>query len=1012
MPLFVYNKRDSMTSLALNISHTAVLLVLLLCAAHAVCGQCVLRGRVVSGLGSTPVGYATLTLLERGMWTATNERGDFRIANVRRGELSVEVSCLGYVKRVFSLAVEGDVDSIVWQLEEDNLALAEVVVTAKSKQDAATTTYVIDRRSMEHMQLNGVADITALLPGGHTNLALHLASESEQRIALRSVDTEAGNASFATALEVDGVRLNANAAFMKEKRPTASRFVEGVDTRSIASGNVESVEVIMGVPSVEHGDMSNGVVKINTKKGMTPLEIELATKPNTKQLAVNKGWALPRNAGLLNASLERTKSTADLASPYTSYDRNAMSLAYDKSFASRAPLRLTLGLSGNIGGYDNRLDPDRFGNDYIQESDSYLRAHAKLSWMLGKPYITSLELLGTVSYADNLYSKNTNKNSSSSTAAVHSEEEGYFVAARYEDNPKASITLIPAGYWYELYHVDNRPLSLAATAKARWAHRLGSMASSAMLGTDWSSTGNLGRGMYYADPRYAANGWREYRYDAVPFMHSVSPYAEEKITLPLSEPSSAAQHQLQLVAGLRSDITVVAASEYGTVASFSPRFNAKYSATRLTETLQLLTLRAGWGKAVKLPSFEALYPRPTYSDIIAFAPGTMADGTSFSAYYTHPYSARYNPDLRWQYSLQLEAGAEVKLSGAYASLAYYRSTTRDAYMSRSDYEPFASNLTGQAALEACPVPSANRMYSIDQRTGVVTVSDKTGAFAPQELAYSTYNALRTSTSYANASPSVRQGLEWVVRTDKLPALQTSAQLDGSFYHYRSVETALLPYSLTSQRGADGNGYKYIGYYTGDNASANGSETRKLSTNLTLTAHIPAVRLVVSLRIETTLYSYTQRLSESGNAQPRSFAMDDKADYFPSASGGSIYNSDRYVALYPVYYVTANDPTPVPFAERFAWAKANDTGLYNELAALVMKSNTDYFFNANSLSAYYSANISVTKEIGNIASISFNATNFANTMQQVRQSERDITSSVYESTLIPRFYYGMSLRVRL
>jgi hypothetical protein len=970
----------------------------------------VLAGKVL-GRGGAPVAYALVAVADRGLWTTANERGEFRLKSVPRGEVRVEVSCLGYVKRVLTLTVEGDVDSLAWPLQEDNLALAEVVVTAKSKPDAATTTYVIDRRSMEHMQLNGVADITALLPGGQTNLALHLASESEQRIALRSVDTEDGNASFATALEVDGVRLNANAAFMKEKRPTASSYVAGTDTRSIASGNIESVEVIMGVPSVEHGDMHNGIVKINTKKGKTPLEIELATKPNTKQLAVSKGWALPRSAGVLNASLERTNSIADPASPYTSYDRNAAALTYENTFNRRAPLRLTLGVSGNTGGYDNRLDPDRFGSDYTKESDSYLRAHAKLSWMLGKPYLTSVELLGTVSYAGNLYSKNTNKNSSSSTAAVHSAEEGYFVAARYEDNPSAPVVLIPAGYWYELYHVDNRPLSLAATAKAKWAHRQGS----AMLGADFSSTGNLGQGMYYADPRYAASGYRPYRFDEVPFMHSISPYVEEKLTLPL--PSSPARQQLQVVAGLRSDITMVAASEYGTVASLSPRFNAKYTAAKLSEALQLLTLRLGWGKAVKLPSFEALYPRPAYSDILTFAPGTMADGTSFSAYYAHPYSARHNPDLRWQHSLQAEAGVEAKLRGVYLSLAYYRSTTYDAYKARSGYEPFAYNLTGQAALEASPVPSANRVYSIDRRTGVVTVSDNTGAHAPQALAYTTYSALRATTTYANASPSARQGVEWVIRTDKLPALQTSAQLDGSYYHYRSVETALLPYAPTSQRMADGNGYKYIGYYAGGSASANGDEARRLTANLTLTTHLPAVRLVVSLRLEATLLHYTQRLSESGSAeQPRSFALDDKADYAPAAAGGSIYNSDRYAGMYPAYYVTIDNPTPVPFAERFAWAKANDTQLYNELASLVVRSNSDYYFNANSRSAYYSANISVTKEIGRVASLSFNATNFVNTMQQVKNSDDGAEYSAYEISsyyaAIPRFYYGMSLRVRI
>jgi hypothetical protein len=985
---------------------------------NAICQQAV-SGKTLDAKTRQAVEYASIAIADRELWAISNEKGEFVIKNLPPGKVQVSVSCLGYVKKIVTLEVPGLTEDWVLYLTPDNLALDEVVITAKKKSDDMATSYLIDRAGLEHLQMTGITDVTALLPGGQTNLNLHLATGQPQRIALRSADSEDGNASFATAVEVDGVRLSGNASFLKEK-DAAAKTIAGIDTRSIASGNVESVEVITGVPSVEYGDMSNGVVKINTRKGKTPLEIEMSTKPNTKQVAANKGFGLSRNAGVLNASIEHTQSIADLASPYTSYVRNALSLTYEHTFKNRQPLTLTFGASGNTGGYDNHEDPDRFLNDYTKESDNNLRAYLKGNWLIGKSWITNVEMQGAVNYTYNLYENNARKSSSSSTAAVHTTDEGYFVAENYREGPPP-IILIPAGYWDALYYVENRPISLTANAKAKWARKFGAWSNTVMLGADFSRTGNLGKGSYFDSLRYAAHQWREYRYSAVPFMNTFSPYLEEKISIPLNNDPSAHRyrHKLQVVAGIRSDINMIQNSQYGTATSFSPRFNAKYTWTSENAWLQWINLRAGWGKAVKLPSFEALYPRPEYADYSVFAGPTMADGTSFRAYYTRPVSTRYNPDLQWQYSVQNEIGAEAKIKGVFVSLSFYNNTTQKAYKVRSVYEPFTYKYTTIDQLadpqHPFPISPENRIYTIDRNTGIVTVSDRTNVYAPQTLLYKERNTFKSTSTYYNGAPSVRRGFEWVVKTDKLPALQTSVQIDGSYYFYRSVETALIPYTSANSNMSNGELYKYLGFYAGDNSVSNGSETRRLTTNATFITHIPAVRLIVSLRIEGALQHYTRRLSEYADGSERGFVLNAKDDFLPSPNGGGIYGGDRYIGVYPQYYVSLDDmQTQRNFAEDIAWAKDNNIALYKDLTTLVRKSNTDYFFNPNRRSMYYSANISLTKEIGNRASISFNATNFFNTMQLVRQGDENKEYSAYEISsyyaAIPKFYYGMSLRL--
>ena len=120
-----------------------------------------------------------------------------------------------------------------------------------------------------------------------------------------------------------------------------------------------------------------------------------------------------------------------------------------------------------------------------------------------------------------------------------------------------------------------------------------------------------------------------------------------------------------------------------------------------------------------------------------------------------------------------------------------------------------------------------------------------------------------------------------------------------------------------------------------------------------------------------------------------------------------------IVVYPDYYSTWDKPTElIPFAERFLWAKDNDPVLYSDLSKLVVRSNYAYTMNPNRLSAYYSANLSVTKEIGDHVSLSFYANNFFRNMRMVHSSQTDLDTSLFGSSYIPSFYYGLSLRLKL
>lgn len=154
--------------------------------------------------------------------------------------------------------------------------------------------------------------------------------------------------------------------------------------------------------------------------------------------------------------------------------------------------------------------------------------------------------------------------------------------------------------------------------------------------------------------------------------------------------------------------------------------------------------------------------------------------------------------------------------------------------------------TDPSTLEGCPIPAENRLYRIDRNTGIVTVSDKTGTYPSQQLDYTVMRDWETTSVNFNTSSSTRMGVEWVLDFDRIQILNTSIRIDGKYYRYKGVDEELYQ-SSSSLHSADGQPYQYVGYYIGGTGNYNGMITRLLNTNLTLTTHIPKIRMIFSLR---------------------------------------------------------------------------------------------------------------------------------------------------------------------
>ena len=919
-------------------------------------GRYVLLTGTVTEYGTDlPVIGAAVQLGEDYLWTTTDMDGHFALEKIQSGSYVLEVSCLGYVTVSMEIDLSKDVAGLEIRLHESSLALDEVVVTAQKAKDGLSTSHNLGRDALNHLQLSNMTDVASLLPGGKTvNPDLTV----ENTFSLREGGSNLGNSAFGTAVEVDGVRLGNNASF---------GGMQGVDTRSVAVDNIESVEVITGVPSAEYGDLNSGMVKINTRKGRTPVNVSFSVNPRTYQTSVSKGIDLQEDNGILNVSAEWARAVKKLISPYESYTRSGITLNYSNTFAK--VLRFEAGFTGNIGGMDTKDDPDAFTGQYKKAKDNVFRANTSLTWLLNRSWITNLKFDASASFNDNISIYHKYESYGSQQPAVHSQKEGYFLADR-----------LPLTYFSDQV-TDSKEMDFAASIKYNWHKRWDDKKSSLKAGVQWKANGNVGQGEYYKDPSLAANGYRPRPYTDYPFMHNFSAYVEEHLTLPV------AQTKLELTAGLRMENVYIANSLYNNKATFSPRFNAKW------QLAEGFSIRGGWGITEKLPSYYILYPKQEYRDIQSFG-FSYTEGTSY-IYYTQPYTVRYNPDLKWQRNSNSEFGFDAEFLDTKVSLVGFYNLTRDPYNFLDVYDPFSYDILQRP--EGFVMPS-DPQIKVDSQTGMVYLrGGEDDYWTPMDVKVTDRTFVKSS-QQNNGADIRRAGAELIVEFPEITPLNTTFRLDAS-YTYTSYLNDQLSYYYQngwSHTSLPDRSYQYVGIYANGgstNAVINGKITHNLDANLTAITHIPQVRLIVTCRLEMSLLRRNRNISRY-EGKDYAFTVDQNGK---TPTGGDISDGNSYTAVYPVAYMDL-DGNVHPFTD----AQASDPAF----ASLILKSANAYTFAQDGYGPYMSANLSITKEIGDHVSLSFFANNFTNSRPYVRSIATGVGA-----IFTPAFYYGLTCRLK-
>lgn len=913
-----------------------------------------ISGKVVDAKTGEPVIGAAVNVEDTGIWAISDENGTFFLPDIRPGDYAVQFSCLGFVDKRLSFVVKKDIPNLTIKLDQNTLALNSVVVTAERDKEGMNTSLKFGANALNHLQMSNVTDISALLPGGKT---VNPDLTKDNAVSLRSGGLAAGNAAFGTALEVDGVRVGNNASFGS---------MSGTGTRNISTENVQSIEVITGVPSAEYGDLNSGMVRINTRKGLTPWNITFAVNPRTYQASASKGIDLMKNRGVLNVSAEWTRATQKLSSPYTSYTRRGFSASYSNTFKN--VLKFEVGATGNIGGMNTKNDPDAYKGTWSKVRDNVLRANTSLTWLLRKSWITNLKLDASVNYNDNRSQDHAYGSSASMLPAVHSELAGYYLADR-----------LPVSYFSDKV-IDSKELDYAASLKYEWFKKSGKRLSKLKAGVQWKANGNVGEGEYYKDPSVAANGYRPRPYSQYPFMHNVAAYLEEDYTFPIGKTS------LQISAGLRLENLFVKDTDYKNVSSLSPRFNAKW---KISDNL---SIRGGWGVSEKLPSFYILYPVQKYRDIQTF--GFSHGDSSSYVYYTQPYKMLFNENLKWQKNYNAEFGIEAYFLRTSVSLVGFFNKTKNPYTYQNIYTPFSYNI--MSVPSGYTVPD-NPEIRVDSQTGQVYMRGSNEEFWTPMATKVTDKTFFESQMPGNGDDIYRTGAELIVDFPEIAPIRTKFRLDANYAYAHYIDNILNWTYRTgwSHTSLSNRSYQYVGIYAngGESGTYNGKESHSLNANLTAITHIPEARIIITCRLEMSLLSRFRNLS---SYQGKEYAYNVNADGVESI-GGSIYDSNNYTAIRPVKYMDENGDV-----HDFTDKEASDPAFAN----LIIKSGNAYTFSQDGYGAYLSANLSVTKEIGDHVSLSFFANNFTNSRMYVTSKATGVSA-----IFTPAFYYGLTCRLK-
>lgn len=749
-------------------------------------------------------------------WTHTKEDGTYQL-EVSSENTTLLISQLG--KDLIEVFVDPDFNNVTTTLFKQNLRLEEVVIFPKRKKEYSEI--VLGKEAIENVQAFSINEVLEQLPGQFTpdfnnnqfkNIVFRTANNNANITKLSDARQDRqdyfANRAFGTSIVVNDIPLSNNEnmqtfspntsdaynydlgnTFAAGTENTFSNANYGFDLREVPTNNIEEIKVIQGIAPAKYGDMTSGLILVQTKVGETPYRASISMRDATTEYNLSKGFKLS-SRNFINTQINFLESNSDPRNSLTKYNRINGNISWK---TNNAATTLTNTLTANIGYRNDELksNPDDFSDAKVKDDRTSIRISNNLKWNLNKSWIDTFNIDANLNYEKSNSYKEEWRNLGNA-AITDATTDGIHQAI-----------IVPAQYFYNM-NVEGIPVSTylnlegnkSIKSKNEWIHTLSA-------GISTRTSANKGRGRYTTGngvPNYltlsgagGSLGYRDYNFRNTKTVFQFSAYAEDQITKYYDNDAV-----LKLDLGLRYE------NQLG-FSTFQPRVNTSYAFNKF------LRLRGGFGMASKTPSLNQLYTGNRYYDYLLGDGIYSVPGTGLIGWIQTFELPADNPDLKPIRSMNTEFGADLNFKFGTLNLTGFYNKMTDGISSISD--PFYRTIS-QIALDPTTTPAS---YTVTGQENI--------GFLASEL--------------RNNLQSEDLGLEAFMTFNRIKPLNLDIQVNASY-----IKTTNTPnkteYSISSVITEP---EKYAVY------NALVSKTDQLTLGSNFNYHLRKVGLLLSLRTE-------------------------------------------------------------------------------------------------------------------------------------------------------------------
>lgn len=750
----------------------------------------------------------------------TDIDGRFEISNASTQDIVIDM--IGYKSLVAKPGQE------VYYLEPHTNTLSEVVVTAQESKSLASSS-VIERHAMEHLQPSSLGDVLELLPGGKA-IDPHL--NTPNTIMLREAGgggTDYSTSSLGTSFVIDGapISTNANLQYVSGATDAQSRkrdFTnQGVDMRSISTDDIERIEIVRGIPSVEYGDLTSGLVRIDRKKGGNALNARLKADMGSQLIYVAKGLEWTQRQLSLNMSADFLNSHNDPRNTLENYKRFTMSARVHKTWQSE---RFITSLSTNVD-YTGSFDNDKSDPDLNEGAiDNYKSSYNRFALM------TALSVKSS-NYSSWLKMLQATLSTSLENDKIEREKlvqlRRATIAATSTQAGESDAVILPYSYTAQ-HSVQGKPLNMFLRVNAKLQVPSSWISNTLLVGTDWNIDKNYGKGQIFdaSRPLYPGMSGRGRDLSAIPALHTLAFYAEENMKF------SVGSNTLELVAGVRGTSLLNLDGKYDLNRHFywDPRVNVGWTFPQFNvgNDVGFVRIAAGMGQHTKMPTIEHLYPEPAYIDLVQlnyYHPNEAYKRINIVTYIDDPtnYSLRPARNFKW------EVSTDISIAGNRLSLTYFKEDMTSGFRSTAFYAPYDYKRYDASGIDAATL---------------------TGPPSLDNMPYDMARELVATHRYSNGSQTLKEGVEYTFSSRRFEKIHTRLTINGAWFrtvHRNSVAIMERPSQVIGDQQVP-----YVGIYE----DMEGYTDEVVNTNFTFDTDVPRLRLGFSISAQCTWFTSNQR----------------------------------------------------------------------------------------------------------------------------------------------------------